>query len=306
MESVKDWKTATDAKTGRTYWYHRKTRVSTWKKPDFCDEIEGNEENIQAQPSVTKPVQPVQKDEINQNLERAQSQQSLTLKRPPSMKEKEKEIIVEKPKPRAEKTMKIIYDEILDGKISSSTQAEELFLYILTSIDSPTMKLDLQNCLLNLLLLCCRFPSLSISFSSSPTTLKMISQQWIKLWKIIESLLVSVNPSQSLIYLVLICCVYCNLSFDLLSTISSSDDVDTSSSIALFSDFITSISRRLYSLLFDDKACSSNHFDLEMLEIICNCQSFDIYAQRNRKGSSLDGLFILLIAKICSTLVSCV
>jgi hypothetical protein len=298
MESVKDWKTAADAKTGRTYWYHRKTRVSTWKKPDFYDEIEGNEK-VQEQPSVPKPIQPILKDDTIQNLERTQSQQSLTLKRQPSMKEKEKEVIAEKPKPRIEKTMKMIYNELNDDKINSSTQAEELFLYVLTSIDSPTMKLDLQYCLLNLLLLSSHFPSLSLSFSSIPSTLKMISQQWIKLWKIIESLLVSVNTSQSLIYLVLICCIYCNLSFDLLSSPSTSE-VD-SSSIALFSDFVSSISRRVYTLLFDDAACSSNHFDSEVLEILCNCKSFDIYAQRNRKGSSLDGLFILLIAKICST-----
>ena len=28
------WKTAIDPKTGRTYWYHRKTRESTWSKPE--------------------------------------------------------------------------------------------------------------------------------------------------------------------------------------------------------------------------------------------------------------------------------
>ena len=38
MESASDWKSASDPKTGRTYWYHRKTRVSTWVKPVFVED----------------------------------------------------------------------------------------------------------------------------------------------------------------------------------------------------------------------------------------------------------------------------
>jgi hypothetical protein len=34
-----EWRAAVDAATGRTYWYHRKTRQSTWECPvDFQDE----------------------------------------------------------------------------------------------------------------------------------------------------------------------------------------------------------------------------------------------------------------------------
>lgn len=34
-ENPDEWKTAVDPNTGRTYWYHRKTRVSSWTKPNF-------------------------------------------------------------------------------------------------------------------------------------------------------------------------------------------------------------------------------------------------------------------------------
>lgn len=35
-ENPEDWRSAVDAGSGRTYWYHRKTRVSTWIMPDFA------------------------------------------------------------------------------------------------------------------------------------------------------------------------------------------------------------------------------------------------------------------------------
>lgn len=38
MERMADWKSAVDASTGKTYWYHRKTRVSRWTKPEFIEE----------------------------------------------------------------------------------------------------------------------------------------------------------------------------------------------------------------------------------------------------------------------------
>lgn len=34
-ENPADWRSVVDPASGRTYWYHRKTRVSTWTKPDF-------------------------------------------------------------------------------------------------------------------------------------------------------------------------------------------------------------------------------------------------------------------------------
>lgn len=36
-ENPDDWRSAVDASSGRTYWYHRKTRVSTWIRPDFAE-----------------------------------------------------------------------------------------------------------------------------------------------------------------------------------------------------------------------------------------------------------------------------
>jgi len=41
-----DWRSAVDAATGRTYWYHRKTRTSTWVKPDFCGEDLSGRESL--------------------------------------------------------------------------------------------------------------------------------------------------------------------------------------------------------------------------------------------------------------------
>jgi hypothetical protein len=37
-----DWKSAQDPTTGKTYWYHRKTRESRWTKPQFVEEMETN------------------------------------------------------------------------------------------------------------------------------------------------------------------------------------------------------------------------------------------------------------------------
>lgn len=35
LENPEEWRSAVDAGSGRTYWYHRKTRVSTWIMPNF-------------------------------------------------------------------------------------------------------------------------------------------------------------------------------------------------------------------------------------------------------------------------------
>jgi hypothetical protein len=36
-ENPEDWRSVVDAGSGRTYWYHRKTRESTWIRPDFIE-----------------------------------------------------------------------------------------------------------------------------------------------------------------------------------------------------------------------------------------------------------------------------
>lgn len=46
-ENPEEWRSAVDAGSGRTYWYHRKTRVSTWIMPDFfvpqtVEDVTGN------------------------------------------------------------------------------------------------------------------------------------------------------------------------------------------------------------------------------------------------------------------------
>ena len=44
MESELDdpsaWRSATDVKSGRTYWYHRATRQTTWNMPACLAEIQ--------------------------------------------------------------------------------------------------------------------------------------------------------------------------------------------------------------------------------------------------------------------------
>jgi hypothetical protein len=40
MERMADWKSAVDPTTGKSYWYHRKTRESRWTKPQFIEEME--------------------------------------------------------------------------------------------------------------------------------------------------------------------------------------------------------------------------------------------------------------------------
>eukprot|EP01038_Epipyxis_sp_PR26KG_P005561 gene5561-7683_t len=55
MENPSDWRSAVDQSTGRTYWYHRKTRISTWVKPDFGEFNDGidNEQKPQNdQPNI--------------------------------------------------------------------------------------------------------------------------------------------------------------------------------------------------------------------------------------------------------------
>jgi hypothetical protein len=39
-QNPEDWRSAVDPSSGRTYWYHRKTRESTWVRPDFAEVAE--------------------------------------------------------------------------------------------------------------------------------------------------------------------------------------------------------------------------------------------------------------------------
>lgn len=47
-ENPEDWRSAVDASSGRTYWYHRKTRVSTWIRPDFAELTTAQPPHLQA------------------------------------------------------------------------------------------------------------------------------------------------------------------------------------------------------------------------------------------------------------------
>ena len=44
LDDPKQWRSAVDPKTGRTYWYHRVSRVSTWVKPTFQDDTRSSRE----------------------------------------------------------------------------------------------------------------------------------------------------------------------------------------------------------------------------------------------------------------------
>lgn len=52
-ENPDDWRSAVDANTGRTYWYHRKTRISTWIQPDFLVEDDDIEDIINQDSEIT-------------------------------------------------------------------------------------------------------------------------------------------------------------------------------------------------------------------------------------------------------------
>lgn len=38
-----DWKSAVDPASGRTYWYHRVSRVSTWERPNFIEDAHADD-----------------------------------------------------------------------------------------------------------------------------------------------------------------------------------------------------------------------------------------------------------------------
>jgi len=52
-ENPTDWRSVVDPASGRTYWYHRKTRVSTWTKPDFIVDTTSTTNNSS---SIVAPV----------------------------------------------------------------------------------------------------------------------------------------------------------------------------------------------------------------------------------------------------------
>ncbi|KAJ1439389.1 hypothetical protein B484DRAFT_427707 [Ochromonadaceae sp. CCMP2298] len=83
-ENPAEWRSTLDPSSGRTYWYHRKTRVSTWVKPDFGededeDEGEGDERGLgqgqgQGQGGGPQTQSEIQKQIQAQNQRQAQAQ----------------------------------------------------------------------------------------------------------------------------------------------------------------------------------------------------------------------------------------
>lgn len=65
MESINDWRSAVDATTGKTYWYHRITRQSQWTKPNF---IEDQKQSSLTEPSSSNIVTNVNLSSNNQSF----------------------------------------------------------------------------------------------------------------------------------------------------------------------------------------------------------------------------------------------
>jgi hypothetical protein len=56
-QNPEDWRSAVDPSSGRTYWYHRKTRESTWVRPDFPEVAEAvKPAPVRKDPQETRPV----------------------------------------------------------------------------------------------------------------------------------------------------------------------------------------------------------------------------------------------------------
>lgn len=53
INEVENWKSTVDPNTGRTYWYHRKTRESSWIKPSCLEALEKLTSDIQQNTSST-------------------------------------------------------------------------------------------------------------------------------------------------------------------------------------------------------------------------------------------------------------
>lgn len=50
-ENPDDWRCATDPNSGKSYWYHRRTRISTWTRPNFIELVPQPVAEIVTQPS---------------------------------------------------------------------------------------------------------------------------------------------------------------------------------------------------------------------------------------------------------------
>lgn len=72
-----NWRSVVDPNTGRTYWYHRKTRISTWTKPACLNDIsapsnpppaksESKQAKVDAKPVSSKPTQSVPQPQQHQ------------------------------------------------------------------------------------------------------------------------------------------------------------------------------------------------------------------------------------------------
>ena len=65
-EIPEEWRSAVDAASGRTYWYHRKTRISTWIKPDFAIQDAIDKESFPTPQNVEASVgDPIANDTIS-------------------------------------------------------------------------------------------------------------------------------------------------------------------------------------------------------------------------------------------------
>ena len=66
MEDPEQWRSAIDQKTGRTYWYHRVTRISRWSKPSFTSSRnESSLENSEKDTSIFNDL--IRKKTISDN-----------------------------------------------------------------------------------------------------------------------------------------------------------------------------------------------------------------------------------------------
>lgn len=61
MEKASDWKSVLDPTTKRTYWYHRKTRETTWTKPVFAEEQIIGDDQIKKELIKPQPIKEVKK-----------------------------------------------------------------------------------------------------------------------------------------------------------------------------------------------------------------------------------------------------
>lgn len=74
MEDPEQWRSAVDQKTGKTYWYHRVTRISRWSKPSFLSSSnERSFENSEKDTSISNDLMRKKAIADNYNNEAANS-----------------------------------------------------------------------------------------------------------------------------------------------------------------------------------------------------------------------------------------